>query len=153
MKILLIICLAFSISIGNLYSQRKTITGKVITEDLVISPYTSIVINDTVEIGKTDLNGYFQIEIPVSAKKILFRGLGMEAASMELGDNCKEMEVIMLSSSTYDFMSLRKVNRHRKRSFIKLPELRKAAFEKGIFKTAYACFEQQFITYNNKKQR
>lgn len=45
MKISLIICLVFSISIGSLYSQNKTIKGRVITEDLEISPYTSIVIN------------------------------------------------------------------------------------------------------------
>lgn len=151
MKILLIICLVFSISIGSLYSQNKTIKGRVITEDLEISPYTLIVINDTVKIGKTDLNGYFQIEIPISVKKVLFMVLGMETTSMELLDRCKEIEVVIMSSYTYDFMPLKKVDRHRKKRFNKLPELRKEAFEKGIFKTANACAIQEFIPYYKKK--
>lgn len=151
MKISLILCLVFSLSIGGLYSQNKTIKGKVITESLEISPYASIVINDTVKIGKTDLNGYFQIEIPITLRKLLFMGVGMETASIELVDKCQEIEVVMLSSFTYDFMSLKKVDRRRKKRFKKLTELRREAFEKGIFQTANVCYIQEFIPYSKKK--
>ncbi len=143
----------FSISIGSLYSQNKTIKGRVITEDLEISPYTQIVINDTVKVDKTNLNGYFQIDIPISVKKILFMNIGMELASIELVDKCDEVEVIMMLSCTDDFITLKRVDRHRKKRFRKLPELHKEAFEKGIFKTAKACYRHEFIPYYEKKQQ
>jgi len=60
------------VSLFSLYSQDRTIKGRVITEDLEAMPYTLIVINDTVEVGKSDLNGFFQIVIPVSVKKYYF---------------------------------------------------------------------------------
>ena len=65
-------------------------------------------INDTVEVGKTDLNGFFQIDIPVSEKKILFKYVGLEPAIIELVDTCNEVEIVMMLSGTYDFKTLRK---------------------------------------------
>jgi hypothetical protein len=56
-------------------------------------------------------------------------------------------------SSTYDFMTLKKVDRLRMKRFNKLPELHKEAFEKGIFKTENACYTQEFIPHNKKKQK
>jgi len=109
-------------------------------------------INDTVEVGRTDLNGFFQIDIPVSEKKIVFRFLGLEPAIIEFLDKCDEVEVVMMLSGTYDFMTLKKVDRLRMIRFKKLPELHKAAFEKGIFKTDKACYTQEFIPYYKKKQ-
>jgi hypothetical protein len=153
MRILLIICLLFSISIDSLYSQNKTLKGRVVTEELEIYPFTHIVINDTVKVGKTDLNGSFQIEIPVSVKKVLFMNVGMETASIELSDNCQEIEVVLMPSYTYDFMPLKKVDRRRKKRFKGLAELHKKAFEKGIFKTANACYIQDFIPYYKKKPK
>ena len=90
-------------------------------------------INDTVEVGRTDLNGFFQIDIPVSVKKILFRAVGIDPATIELVDKCDEVEVVMMLSGTYDFITLKKVDRLRMKRFKKLPELHKEAFEKGIF--------------------
>ena len=84
-------------------------------------------INDTVEVGRTDLDGVFKIDIPVSVNKILFRSVGMEPAIIELADNCDEVEVVMMLSSTYDFKTLKKVDRLRMKRFKKLPELHKEA--------------------------
>jgi len=96
-------------------------------------------INDTVEVGKTDTNGFFRIEIPVSVKKILFSTVGVELASTELADKCDEVEVVMMLRCTCDFMTLKKADRLRMKRFEKLPELHKKAFVKGIFKTEKAC--------------
>lgn len=132
------------------YSQNITISGKVITEEFEIYPFTVITIGDTVKVGKTDFNGFFQIEIPVSVKKLLFMNVGMEIASVTLADNCKEIEVIMMSSYTYDFMSLKKVDKRRKKRFRRLPALQKEAYENGIFKITNACYRQEFIPYYKK---
>jgi hypothetical protein len=153
MKKLFMTFIVLSISTGSLYAQNKTIKGKVIADDLEILPYTLIFINDTVEVGKTDLNGFFEINIPVSVKKILFRNVGIELASIGLMDTCNEIEIIMMLSGTYDFMTLKKVDRLRMKRFKKLPKLHKEAFEQGIFKTDKACYTQTFIPDYQKMQK
>ncbi|RTL57616.1 MAG: hypothetical protein EKK37_16430 [Sphingobacteriales bacterium] len=151
MKKLLILLFLFNVSTGSLYSQNKTISGRVIAEDLETVPLASIMINDTVQVGRTDLNGFFQIEIPVSVNKLLFLFAGMEPTTIELADTCDEVEVIMMFSRIYDFKTLKKVDRLRMKRFKKLPELHKEAFTKGIFKTDKACYTQEFIPYYKKK--
>jgi hypothetical protein len=153
MKKLLILLLVFNVSASSLYSQNKTIKGRVIAEDLETVPLASIMVNDTVEVGKTDLNGFFQIEIPISINKLLFRFVGIEATKIEIADTCDEVEVVMMLSSTYDFKTLKKVDRLRMKKFKKLPALHKEAFAKGIFKTDKACYTQEFIPSYKKKQK
>lgn len=145
------ITILLSASIGSLYAQNRTIKGRVIDENLENLPYVSIMIHDTLKVGKTDLNGFFQIEIPVSVKRIVFSTIGVEITSIELSDDCDEVEVVMMLSATYDFISLKKVDRLRMKIFKKLPELHKEAFKKGIFKTEKACYTQSFIPFFKKK--
>ena len=151
MKKLLILVIVFSISICNLYSQYKTIKGRVIDNNLETLPYVSIVINDTAEVGRTDLNGFFQIDIPVSVKKILLRDVGLDPTTIELVDKCNEVEVVMMLSGTYDFITLRHADRKREKRFKKLPEIHRQAFEKGIFETESACYIRKFESYFLKK--
>lgn len=148
MKKLVITFIAIVVSVCSLYSQNKTIKGRVIAEDLETVPLASIMINDTVQVGRTDLNGFFQIEIPFSMNKLLFMFVGMEWATIELADTCDEAEVIMMFSRIYDFKTLKKVDRLRMKRFKKLPALHKEAFEKGLFKTDKACYTQMFISSN-----
>ena len=153
MKKLAIIFIVLCVSNGSLYSQNRTIKGRTITDQFETMSFVSIMINDTIEVGRTDLNGFFQIDIPVSEKKILFRSVGLEPAIIELVDTCNEVEVVMMLSSTYDFKTPKKVDRLRKKRFKKLPELHKEAFAKGIFKTEKVCYTQEFIPYYKKKQK
>ena len=128
----------------NLYSQNKTIKGRVIAEDFENMIGVSIRINDTIEFGRTDMNGFFKIDIPVSVKKISFLCVGMESTTIELVDECNLIELVMMDSYTYDFMSLKRVEREIKKRFKKLPDIHKKAFEKGIFETECACFIRKF---------
>ncbi|RAJ80263.1 hypothetical protein CLV59_105371 [Chitinophaga dinghuensis] len=153
MKKLAIIFIVLCVSHCSLYSQNKTIKGRVISDDFEIVPLASIMINDTVEIGRTDLNGFFRIDIPASAKKILFRSVGLEPAIIELVDTCNEVEVVMILSGTYDFISHKKADRLRMKKFKKLPALHKEALMKGIFKTGKACYTQDFMPHYEKKQK
>lgn len=151
MKKLLNIFIFLCVLTYNVHSQNISIKGRVIDDNLETLSYVSIVISDTMEVGRTDINGYFQINIPASEKKILFRYVGLEPTIIELADKCIEVEVIMMLSGTYDFMSLKKVDRLRMKRFKKLPKLYKEAFEKGIFTTDKACYKQEFIPYYKKK--
>jgi hypothetical protein len=153
MKKLIIIFIVIIVSASSLYSQNKTMKGRVISDDFETVPLASIIINDSVEVGRTDLNGFFQIDIPVSVNKILFMFVGIEPTVIVLADNCDEVEVVMMLSSTYDFITLKKADRLRMKRFKKLPQLHKEAFAKGIFKTDKACYTQEFIPHYKKKQK
>src|SRR3569623_3474093 len=113
MKKSLIICIVLWVSTSILYAQNRMIKGRVIDDFLEATPGVLITINDTVEVGKTDINGFFQVEIPVSVKKMLFRFIGLEPPTFELTDKCDEVDVVMIASGSYDFMSLKKVDRLR----------------------------------------
>src|SRR4051794_28207285 len=78
LKKLIIIFIVIVVSTSSLYSQNKTIEGRVISDRFETVSLASIKVNDTVEVGRTDSNGLFQIDIPVSVKKIIFRALGFE---------------------------------------------------------------------------
>ena len=47
--------------------------------------------------------------------------------------------------ATYDFISLKKVDKLRMKRFKKLPEFHLTAYKKGIFTTEQACYEQPFM--------
>jgi len=153
MKKLKIIFIVLIVSNCGLYSQYKTIKGRLISNQFDIMIGVPIMINDTVKVGETDLDGFFQIEISDSVKKILFRYVGMELTSIGLIDTCDEVEVVMMFRGTYDFKTPRKVNRLRMKEFKKLPELHKKAFAKSLFKTDKACYTQEFMPSYKKKQK
>ncbi len=146
-KKLLILFIVISVSTSSLYSQNKTIKGRVISDDFETVPLASIMINDTVEVGRTNMNGFFQIDIPVSEKKILFMFVGMDPTTIELVDKCDNIEVVMMLSGTYDFITLKRADRKRKKRYKMLPEIHKQAFEKGVFETEYACYKREFEPY------
>jgi hypothetical protein len=150
MNKLLTISIVLSFSTCSIYSQSKTIKGRVIDDYFETLPYVSIMIRDTVKVGRTDLNGYFQIDIPISEKKLYLGSVGIDPVTIELTDKCDDIEVVMILSSTYDFITLKRGDRLRMKRFRMLPEIHKEAFEKGIFKTDKACYTQEFIPHYKK---
>lgn len=152
MKKLVNSVIAICFSICSLSSQNRIISGRVVAEDLEAIPSAIIYINDTIEAGKTDLKGFFQIEIPVSVNKMTFTFPGMETTKIELSDSCGIVEMVMMSSRIYDFKTLKKVDRLRMRRFKKISQLHREAFAKGIFKTGNSCYKQDFVYSYKRKQ-
>ncbi|WP_321515394.1 hypothetical protein [Marinifilum fragile] len=151
MKKILIVFIVFSVSICSLYSQNKTIKGRVISEDFETLPGVFIMVNDSIEVGRTDLNGFFQIDIPISEKKILFEFVGIDPTTIELVDKCDKIEVVMMYTYTYDFITFKRAERKRKKRFKKLPEIHKQAFDKCIFETEYPCYKREFESFYLKE--
>ena len=143
MKRLVILIILFT-SAYYLNGQNRVITGRVISDDLIPVPGAEIFINDTIRIGITDMRGFYRIEISDTIKKIEFLFPGLEPAIIELVDNCDIIEIVMMYSGSYDFISLRRADRIRKRKFKKLPKIHKLAYEKGIFKTREPCYVRKF---------
>lgn len=127
--------------VNFVYSQNKTIQGKVIDETLY--PLIGILIfNDSVCIGQTDFDGNFQIEVPSSVNRLTFSYIDMEDADLELSDDCNVIELIMIGVGHYD-MSWNKAKRVRRKRYKELPKIHKEAYEKGIFQSPKPCYIQE----------
>lgn len=135
--------LLFIFCIFSAFGQR-TLRGRTVDQFLETAIGITVFNKDTIEIGMTDLNGYFQIEIPKETVKLIFAGLGYEWATINIPRECKNPEIIMFLAATYDFMSPNKVDRIRKKEFEKLPELHFQAFQMGLFKTQKPCVNRMF---------
>ncbi|WP_109301204.1 carboxypeptidase-like regulatory domain-containing protein [Aquimarina sp. AU474] len=133
----------FFFCIFSAFGQR-TINGRIIDQFSEIAIGISIFDKDTIEIGKSDFNGYFKIKLPQENNKLIFAGVGYEWATITVPKECENIETILFLASTYDFMSPKKVDRLRKKEFEKLSELHSQAFQKGLFKTEKTCVSRKF---------
>lgn len=141
-NILIIITIIF-ITTGA-WAQNRIITGQVLSEELESLPFVKIRINDTVDIGVVDNTGRFSITIPNDSEKLKFLFVGMLPAIVLIPKTCNDIEIIMLYSCNYDFISSRKVNRLEKKRINKLPELHLSAYIKGLFKNDKPCFDYDY---------
>ncbi|RYZ54772.1 MAG: hypothetical protein EOP49_04365 [Sphingobacteriales bacterium] len=145
MKTIFSFFLLIVIPFVTMQAQNRNIKGRVLTEDLRTAPLISIKIDDSVEVGKTDLNGFFEINIPPTIQKLLIKGDGyIMDANITLLDSCNEVEVVVMARGTYDFISLKKADRLRKKRFKKLPASHLEAFSRGLFKTQTPCYKREY---------
>jgi hypothetical protein len=151
MKIKTILIIAVLFLSLSLKGQNRTIIGRVISEDLEPLIMLDIKNSDTVLLGKTDMDGRFKISIPQGIDRLLFSYLGMERTEIKLKKDCDTVEVVMIYAGTYDFMTLRKVDRLRKKRFDNLPNLHSDAVKNGLFENNNICYERVFEEYNPPK--
>ncbi|POY37968.1 hypothetical protein C3K47_05440 [Solitalea longa] len=142
-SIYFIIVFFFSTTL-SLKGQSRTIIGRVISENLGPLPRLEIKNSDTVLLGKTDIDGRFKINIPQEIDRLLFGYIGMEWTEIKLRKDCDTIEVVMLYRGTYDFMSFKKIDKIRKKSFDELPGLHSDAVKEGLFATNTICYERVF---------
>ena len=143
------ILIVFS-SINAIYSQNRAIQGKVIYDnynDFDPIPYADIIINDSIKIGRTGIDGCFQFETSLPVNKLTISSVGVEDADLIISDNCNNIELIMISLPHRCFMSLRKINKERRKIYKNLPRLHKEAYEKGIFQSPDVCYIQEFYEF------
>jgi hypothetical protein len=152
MKITTILILDILFLSLNLSGQNRIITGRVIT-DYGLEPLPMLYIqnSDTVLLGKTDMDGRFTISIPQETERLLFNYVGMEWTEIKLKKDCDTVEVVMMYDGTYDFMTLKKVDRLRKKRFDNLPNLHSEAVKKGLFQNNSICYEREFKPDNPPK--
>ncbi len=148
--ILIMIMGLFSVLFG--YSQNRIIQGKVV-DDIDLQPvlFLMIFIDDSIKVGEADTCGFFRIEVPKNVDKIIFKSIDTEVTELTISNDCNYVELIMVADFKYDYRSIRKINRRRKKRYDNLPKLHKEAFEKGIFKYPDICYTQKFIPFGSVK--
>ena len=136
-------------SVNSIYSQSRMFQGMVI-DDLDLEPviFAEIFVNDSIKIGRTGMDGCFQFETSLPIKKLTFTSAGMEDAILRLSEKCNHIELIMISWPHRCFMSLRKIDKERRKIYKNLPKLHNEAYEKGIFQSPEACYTQEYLEYS-----
>jgi hypothetical protein len=131
----------------SIFSQNRTIQGVVIDNlDHEPVPYVSILFNDSIQIGMTNLDGSFQIEVPYTVNRlVLGRAIGFEDTEIILCESCNYLEIILFQRPVYDFLSKKQVDKKRKKRFKKIGKIRKEAVKRGIFQSKTPCYKQVFI--------
>ena len=145
MKISAFLFYVFLFSLSGVYGQTKVVYGKILDEYLGTVSFARIQSSDTTILTKTDLQGIFKVEIPFEETTLMISCLGFERATIQIPQNCRNLEIIMLLSSTYDFMSFKKIDRLRKKQFKNLTYLHSEAYKKGLFLNIKPCYKQEFI--------
>jgi CarboxypepD_reg-like domain len=134
----------------DLDAQSRVVTGKVIAEDLETLPGVRIQNSDTNLLGKTDIDGRFSIQLPLSIDTLIISWIGMEWTTIQVPINCDNLDIILMYDAIYDFMSASKIDRLRMKRFKKLPVIHMTAFKKGIFTSEYPCYHQDFVPIKEK---
>lgn len=140
---LIICCLACCALSG----QDRKITGRVISEDIKITPGGTICNMDKNCLGCTDKDGRFELTIPAETSQLKFYYLGMEITVVSFSADCNHLEVTMMGYAIYDFITLKRENRLRKKRYNKLPAIHKEAYDKGIFVNKKPCCRIEFIPH------
>jgi hypothetical protein len=140
-----LITLSFIFLIQLTFSQNTvSIRGKIIDESFFPLPAVSIIVDEK-EVALSDFDGKFQIEINKNVQKIVFQFIGMESLTVNLKENCNNLEIVLLNEGgCYLGASLQKVNRIRKRRFDNRKKIHKTAYQRGIFSTENFCGEPEF---------
>lgn len=144
MKILTILFLALILSSSKIYGQTRIVSGKIIDEHLEMLGGIRIQSSDSIVFGNTDFDGKFKIEIPSGETTLIVRGLGYESTIIKLPTSCNYIEIVVMTSIIYDYISAKKIERLRRKRFEKLSDIHQIAYEKGLFLNEKACFEREF---------
>ncbi len=139
------------INFFNIYAQR-TIKGKVIYDSFHVFSGVKIFKNDTILIGKTDINGNFEIKSPIETPKLTFSSLGYEVLTIIKPVTCNYLEIILLADAEYH-TSGKKMDQIRKKRFDKLTEFHEKAFKKEVFKSERPCFKYKFEPYKPERDK
>ena len=141
------------LSYNFVYSQNRVISGMVVDDSPELYPIigVSMIINDSINITETGVDGSFQFETSLPVYKLSFSLVNYERVDLMLLEKCNIVDVVMITDATYDFMSYRKINKERRKKYKELPKLHKKAYEKGVFQSLEPCYTREFVEWTKKR--
>lgn len=132
------------------FGQTKTLRGKVILSEpsyekgvdseFLLAPDAKVFSEDTLELGTSNKNGIFEIEVPENTYKIYVGWVAYDWEVIELSDTCEQLEIVLIPEVIYDFVTFKRANKLRKKHREKwLPELYQQASEQGFISSENPC--------------
>ena len=152
MKIGLIIVSALFVCLGT-FAQNRSVNGLLLDQDMYPIWGIQIYLHDSIEVGRTDTQGKFEITLPVGIDLIIFRGVGFEPLLVRVTPGCSRIEAFMVMAGSYDFMSLAKADRKRRRYYKKISKLYPVAVQKGLFSSSPPCYKAIFQPFALKNRK
>jgi len=135
--IIMILQFVFQLSYGQ---QERIITGQILGQGLIELPGMLIMTSDSKVLDTTDFNGRFKFKHTGDNKKIKFVSAMFQQEEIELSKNCNHIEIIILEECIYDFISIKRADRKKKRDRKRmLHKLYAEAYEKGLFDNENPC--------------
>ena len=95
--------------------------------------------NDSIRLGTANEKGEFELKISANIQTLRIGWIGMYPEEFVLSDECDYLEVILLPDVIYDFVTIKKEERLRKKDRKVLSKLYRKAFELGTFKQEDHC--------------
>jgi len=129
------------------FNQTKFLTGRVVDEEL--NPIVNATVRnyDLINETQTDSEGSFRVSLLPNTKCLSINLLGYETTAINLSLNFKSVDIILMNHVTYDYTSLKAINRKRKRRLDNLLTLHLLAYKKGVFTTDKPCYQQTFLAH------
>ena len=106
MKIPLILLYITLLTGGINAQETRVIKGRVISENLEPIPNAAIYKMDTTILGSTNVEGFFNIEVPKETNEMLLGFVAMEWTTIKVSDTCSYLEVIMMHCVIYDYITI-----------------------------------------------
>ena len=91
--------LSMVLSVGILFAQEKTITGKVTAEGEGPLPGVNVTVQGTVIGAMTDLNGAYTIKVPGTSAVLVFLSIGYTTKSVTVGTQ-NVIDMVLVSDVT-----------------------------------------------------
>lgn len=145
-RLYILLCL-FLFPLLNLSAQTRSLSCKVIDQEFNPLYQVYIQYSDTSYASPVDKGARFIFTIPANIKSITFSNVGFEPLNIELTDTCDQLDIVLLFNWTYDFKTVKQINKLRKRQFDKLPELHLTAYRNGVFQNSAPCYKAIFLPF------
>ena len=124
---------------------QLSLKGRVLNNDLVPLPQVQILDKDSIPLGKTDYEGFFDF-VTKETDVLHFTYIGLEWTEITDFQNCDFIEIILLEDAIYH-MTARKTDRLRKIRFDQIENEHLKAVQKGLFTKKAICYKREFLPY------
>lgn len=124
---------------------QLSLKGRVLDNDLVPLPHVQILDKDSLLLGKTGYEGFFDF-VTKETDLLYFTYIGLEWTEITDFHTCDFIEIILLEDGIYH-MSARKTDKLRKKRFDQIEHQHLTAVQKGLFTKMDVCYNREFLPY------
>lgn len=129
--LLFLVCLSAS-------AQMKTITGRIVSEDLEVLDNATIRTKDSKYTTVADEHGNYSIKVPDATKELVALYIAMETDTIPIIGKC-QVNIILLNHMIIEYETVEQAKKHYKRRKKDLKPIYKKAYEEGVFKRENPC--------------
>jgi hypothetical protein len=145
-----VVIVAFlSVFIHSSLGCQKIIRGKLVDGNLDPLIGAHVFGLDGENLGVTDINGEYEVDIPYDVDNLVYAYTGYENTIIGLKRGCSRADVILQDYWVFHYRSTSRIERKRRAQFNRINSVYDQAFEQGLFPDKFPCYE---YIYRSKKK-